>query len=279
MLLSRPPQNPALAPFVESVWTQQAELPHRFERVLPSGRMQVFVNLADDVFSEITCDGRVQQRVRGAVFQGVRTRPVIIETVQQRDVCGVSFAVAGAWPFLRLPAHETCGKLVELSDVWGPSAGHLRQRLGEAATASERLEVLEAVLLEHLASDAPDRSLDVACRRLASGAPIRSVGDELGLSPRQLMALFRDCVGVGPKTWARLARFNAVLAEVSASTKWVDLALRHGFSDQAHLVREFGVFAGTSPTAYVPRGPDDRRHVVVPERLFSSRPASGRSSQ
>ncbi|NVJ06134.1 AraC family transcriptional regulator [Myxococcus sp. AM001] len=271
MILARRPRSPTLAPLVESLWTYDGQLTHGFERVLPSGRMQLLVNLHEDAFRDYRLDGRLAHKTRGAVIQGVHTAPRVVDTACQRSICGVSFAPASASPFLGMPASALTGRVVDLSEIWGRDSPLLRERLLQAPTSAARLDVLEAALLARgRASEPRDAAAAIACSLLMGGASVRAVGVQLGLSPRRLIERFQAHVGVKPKLFARIARFQHVLASARGEMTWASLAGEHGFSDQAHLVREFRAFSGATPVAYRPRSDEDRNHVPLDEWHFSS---------
>lgn len=81
---------------------------------------------------------------------------------------------------------------------------------------------------------------------------IDALAHAVNLSKRQLERQFHQKVGVTPKHYARLARFNYVfqILEDEVATNWVDVALRCGYYDQAHFIREFRRYTGESPAAY-----------------------------
>ena len=274
MIFARPPRSPALQPFVESLWVHQGAIDHRFERVLPSGRMQLLVNLEEDQLRQLTDDGHARSSTRGAALQGVRTNATIVDTIDQRSICGVSFAVGGAWAFFDLPASEVTDRVVDLSELWCRDGSTLRERLLQARDPSERLDVLERLLLERGRRSKPrDRAIETACALLGRGASVGLVGERLGLAPRMLIERFRARVGLRPKLFSRIARFQSVLRNIETQVGWPDAAISHGYSDQAHLIREFRQFAGATPTQYRARSVDERNHVPIDERQFSSIPA------
>jgi len=269
MIVSRAPRSPALAAFVDALWVHQGELSHRYERLLPSGRMQLLVNLHSDELCDYTPEGCPANWTRGAALQGARIAPVLIDTSHQRHICGVSLAAGGARHLLGVPADELCGRVFNLSDIWGRDGDRLRERLLEAIGPAKQLDLLEAALLERGTSfDRGCSEVILACRLLEHGASVRSLCDRLGLTPRRLINLFRTHVGVAPKLFARLARFQAVLRGRAAETPWIELAAAHGFSDQAHMIREFGVFAGMTPSEYRARSGQAIHHVERSERQF-----------
>lgn len=105
---------------------------------------------------------------------------------------------------------------------------------------------------------------------LTRGVSVRSVAQRLGLTPRRLLERFNARTGLPPKLFARIMRFQQVLTAMDTRASWADLATGHGFSDQAHLVREFHTFAATTPTAYGARSSAEPNHAPIEPGKFSS---------
>lgn len=80
---------------------------------------------------------------------------------------------------------------------------------------------------------------------------MNAVADELGVSDRHLRRMFREAFGIGPKTFARLARFQRALsvAREDERAAWATIAADAGYYDQAHLIAEFQAIAGAPPRA------------------------------
>ena len=97
--------------------------------------------------------------------------------------------------------------------------------------------------------------------------PIAQLAAEVGWSHKHLIARFRRQVGLRPKTAARLVRFDGVLGRLDErrGLDWGLVALEAGYADQAHLIREFHQFTGTTPTEFLaqttPPGGDGERQV------------------
>jgi AraC-like DNA-binding protein len=176
----------------------------------------------------------------------------------------VNLAPGGAWPFVSVPASEFTERVVDLCELWGRDGSVLRERMLEARDPAAQLDVLETALLEHARwNNARDREVEIACALVAEGVRIRTVSDRIGLTPRQLIARFRSRIGMSPKLFARIARFQRVIHAADSEMAWVEVAGRYGFADQAHLIREFRVFAGTTPTAYRARSVEARNHIPI----------------
>jgi methylphosphotriester-DNA--protein-cysteine methyltransferase len=74
----------------------------------------------------------------------------------------------------------------------------------------------------------------------------------MNLSTRQLERVFRDHVGLGPKTYSRLVRFDRTVRGIQrrGALSWTHFALIHGYSDQAHFINDFKEFAGVTPVQF-----------------------------
>jgi transcriptional regulator GlxA family with amidase domain len=87
--------------------------------------------------------------------------------------------------------------------------------------------------------------------------PIHRIAAEVGWSHRHFTAQFKQQVGLRPKTAARLVRFDGVWRrlEQHKPLDWADIARDAGYADQAHLIRDFREFAGTTPAELARRLP------------------------
>jgi AraC-like DNA-binding protein len=263
---------PALAPFVDSFWHAAGELPHRHERILPSATLQLLINLDEDELRSWHGEGYgTLQRTRGAVLCGVPAGHFAIDTAEQRAIMGIAFKPGGAAPFLAMPVAETFGLDVELDALWGRDGGVLRERLLAQPTPEARLQTLQAALLALFTRPpALDPAIAFALRALDRGLPVHAIARRLELSPTRLGRRFAAKVGVTPKRYGRLQRFQRLLRAIEPDrpVDWADLAAGLRYADQAHLIHEFRAFAGISPTAYRPRAVGDRNHMPLLERDF-----------
>lgn len=158
----------------------------------------------------------------------------------------------GAQRLLGVSMREVTSRVVPLDEAFGAVAMQLREQILGATDWPERFAIAERFLIERLArSPAPPAALEWALARLhatAGNLDIGSLTDELGCSRRYLIGAFNDHVGVPPKLFARILRFQRAcsLAE-SGLLGWSEIAQRTGYYDHAHLIRDFHQFAGRTP--------------------------------
>lgn len=164
---------------------------------------------------------------------------------------GVGFALTG------IAMDKMAGRRVRLEAVMPRESGGFAKRLGEAATADERIDILERFLYGKLAGAKIEPRVASALKQMeASGGHIRiaQLARECDVSARQLRRLLKTWVGLSPKRLARVIRLQAFLqhAETSSDTKPTETALELGYFDQAHMSNEVARLAGASPGAIVP---------------------------
>jgi AraC-like DNA-binding protein len=193
-------------------------------------------------------------------ISGERTEPILIDEAGYVHLVGIRLRAGGGWPFLGIPVREFSGQVVELENVLGPEINELRDRLGEKTTDAARFDLLEEWLLGRQRTP-PTRAVAYALRVIQRGADAVRIGrmaDEIGISHKHLLREFDRCVGLTPKTFARVCAFQRVIQSVGhqAQVEWAETAARCGYYDQAHLIREFRAFSGLTPTNYLmKRGP------------------------
>jgi AraC-like DNA-binding protein len=194
-----------------------------------------------------------------AFVMGARDSFTVLEGASARSYLEVLLAPLGAYRLLGVPMDELSGQLVDLVDVLGPEGRHLGERLRAAPSWGQRFALLDRFLLRRLeAGPRPTPEVAWAWRRLTAtggAVPIAQLAGEVGWSHKHLIAKFRHQVGLRPKTAARLVRFEGVLGRLDErqGLDWGLVARQAGYADQAHLIRDFRQFTGTTPTAYVAR--------------------------
>ena len=269
--------GPPLDGLVRAITYQAGEQPRTsVEKILPSPGTSVWINLNTDEFRSFGDTGRVM-RVPGAMLAGPTSRAVVIEFEQGRAHLSVTFTLGGAACFFAPPLDLVRDQQVPLADVWGRT-GCLRERLLEAATPGEMLDVLEGLLLAQLAGPLePDPLVTAAGGALSAGVPVAKVAADLGVLPRTLRRRFTARVGLSPKRFARVQRLQRVVCSLGepAQVDWAAVAARHGYADQPHLAEEFRQLVGVTPTGYLRSRIDGPNHL----RFHGSDRAPGRASR
>jgi AraC-like DNA-binding protein len=262
---------PPLDAFVECLWLfVSPPRPFVKERMMPSGTGTLIVNLLEDEVRSYSGEGlEVVHRLPGSALTAAQSRSFVIDTLEQTNVMGVEFHPGGTWPFFAPAAEELLDQHVSLKDLWGGHAESLRARLLAAPTPREKFRVLEAALIELATRPMEiDRCVAHAVKAL-SGAPqvntIADLGKRTNTSARNFSRVFSQQVGLKPKTFMRIQRFQRVLAQVGLgrTIDWASVVAQCGYYDQAHFIKDFRAFSGFTPTEYVERNKVHVRHVPL----------------
>lgn len=260
--MQRVPLAPALRGCIASVWTGECDAARR-EHVVASGEMHLALRLDGPPLRLYAGrDDRRGHPVDTAVVCGARGGWYARRAEPGRSV-GALLAPGGTWCLFGVPAAAIGERHLPLRSFWGDGVDALRRALAAAPTAAERLDRFEHALLARLRRPRPmPPRVAGAMAALEAGARVGEALAGAGCSHRHLAALFNAEVGLGPKRWARLRRFQRVLGGLDGDVDWAATALRHGYCDQAHLIGDFRAFAGVSPRDYLAARVQPR-HVVV----------------
>jgi len=199
--------------------------------------------------------GGAGQRFRGGFVAGLTDRFAITEHAGRQEGVQLDLTPIGAHLLLGVPMHELAGRIVGLDELGaGAIVKDLADRLRDAPGWDARFDLLDRVFARRAdGAGAASRMVAwaVAAIERAGGAlSMRELARELGYSDKHVTRLFRQHVGVGPKRYARLVRLERVLAAAAhrPHVTWAELALDHGYCDQAHLARDVRELTGLTPS-------------------------------
>jgi AraC-like DNA-binding protein len=227
--------------------------------ILPTGHLQVVISLTEEQLSDCSRGiNAVSEPQSFSVLVGIHSRFQIINTADLTHLIGIVFHPGGTAPFFSECTHLFTNQETSLEDIWGIAANSLRDSLREAPTPEAKFDRLEKALLARLSqSRAGVRHplIDFALKTLQA-APgsvmVAELARTTGLSPRRLSQLFAEHVGVSPKLYCRILRFQQAVQQLhyGVDIPWSELALACGYYDQSHFANDFRAFSGLSPTNY-----------------------------
>jgi len=244
--------------------------------MLPSGSVHMIFALHDEPF--ICTQGpaaRGSQNWSRGIVHGPQWGYFRSGPKPAGTTIGVTFRPGAAGPILGVPLADLTDLHVPVDALWGADGLELRERLLAAKDPESAFRLLEVQLLSRLKRPLlihPAVALALAVRSGTwESTRVSDIQKESGYSPRHFVALFRQAVGLTPKHYYRIKRFAAVLQGLASGSNGnlSHLAASAGYSDQAHLTREFREFSGTTPTQYRPRDATSLLHTRASEPLSS----------
>jgi AraC-like DNA-binding protein len=193
------------------------------------------------------------------------------------ETVGAYFRPGRAAHFFGVSISELTDTAVALGDIWGGRSARLSSGLADLSEAA-RLDRVESILLAGRRHDNyAGPSLDIegvaaSVLRRAGRITVEELARSSGVSRQHLSRAFRARLGVGPKLYGRLARFQSILAYTGAgaSIDWAVAALDMGFADQSHMIAECRRFGGLTPQSIANR---DWFHPFIERAKFPARSA------
>ncbi len=263
-----------LSEFVDMFWfiEQDAVAPYTRERCLPTGTLELVINLRDDklrIYDQADlnrCDS-----YSNAMVCGAHTKYFVIDTMPAERIIGVHFKPGGAFPFLKLPAGELQDTHVSLDTLWGSAAEELREQLLEAGTPRLQFRLLEQALMRQAARRLTRHpAVAFALKEFHARPQFRTLAEvveKIGLSQRRFIEVFQREAGLTPKKFCRVLRFQEALQRLAKPRHlaWAQFALECGYYDQAHFIHDFQAFSGLNPTRYLTVQGERLNHIPLCE--------------
>ncbi len=242
---------PALQPYIESYWKVQT-------RPGESGVLheQIYVDGQPDILFNFGCAyDRCGIPIPHGNVDGQRDYPVIIAQQGEINLIGVRFRPGGLAAFTRQPIHEFANQVIDLHNGLGSEAESLEYQLYDAHDFDRQAALLDRFFLARWHPTEAHRITFHLAGQIAAACGevnIQQLSAEAGYSIRTVDRLFRQHLGLTPRLYARIQRFQAALRLLSsaASPPFLQIALATGYYDQAHFTHDFIAFAGMTPTAF-----------------------------
>ncbi|HEX5657992.1 MAG TPA: helix-turn-helix domain-containing protein [Polyangiales bacterium] len=237
LAIQRDPLPADLAPYTDWMWGVRWDLPpdvEHHQETLPAPCVHL-------VFE----DG-------GFFVHGPGTKRFEVTLSGRGWVRGIRFRPAGFRAFFARPIHELTDRVVAADTL-----------LEAAPPAPQTFDDAGDALVAYLRANGPRpdpkieqlNELVAAAQREGSTLRVEGLARLAGVSTRSLHRLFADYVGVSSKWIVRRARVHDAAERVARGERidWAQLASELGYSDQAHLIRDFRAQVGFTPSQYARR--------------------------
>ncbi len=231
---------------------------HSIERVIPTGHSFVIFEL--DGFTRNTFDNETlkpNKEFTKVWISGMHKNYISISAHQKSEMFVIQFKSEGAYPFLHVPAHELSDKVFQAEELFGDEILALRSSIVSAEGPQEKFATAEAWLEQRFDGEkkAPQEIHDIIAtlRQRSNGDSLGSLLDGYPHSQKHLIDQFKRYVGLTPKYYHRLLRFNEILAKIQQKQplSWSQITYDYGFSDQPHFIKDFKHFSGFNPSEFI----------------------------
>ena len=268
------PPKEEFEPLVECLIHFTGYMPeHSIEKVIPDGSINLIFELDGmkrNVFDNDTL--KPKQEFTRVWLSGIQRNMLSISAHEDSEMFVVRFKPAGAYPFLPKPTNEFTDQVIPAEEIFGREIFGLRDVLIKAESPEDKREVAFEWLDDtFVAEKLPKTEITESVEKILVDPHFQQNNlaeliEESGYSQKQFISLFKEYVGIAPKYFQRIVRFNEILAKIQKNQElsWTDISYECGFYDQAHFIKEFQHFCGVNPEAHLENKMIDERVNFFP---------------
>ena len=248
-----------LSPYVAFIWVFESSfgVPLADSRIIvPDGRAKIIVPYRNALCAAVNTQ-LLNAKEHQIFLVGIQSNPTTItSTATDTGTIGMELTPKGLYHLFHLSMHEITNRMVSFEALFGPQGARLQQIVGDAEDPKEKIVLLQAALTHVLQKNEKeyallDHTLDILTQTHGM-IRVQELADHLGYTKRYVDLLFKEHVGVSPKSLASILRFQEVyqgwMQQKSPTffrNHWPDY-----YYDQSHFIKEFKRFTGFTPQQY-----------------------------
>ncbi|SEM27825.1 Helix-turn-helix domain-containing protein [Chryseobacterium taichungense] len=245
-----------LAAFIKCYWTMESpkeETPEK-QTIVPDGCMEMIFHYGD-LYKQLLDNRNSIIQPRCFVI-GQLTGPLEIEPTGETGIFSIRFHPEGFLPFTTFSIKEMENTAVSLEMMFGKDGQEIGQQILNANSTSERIKLIEIFLLNRLTNiETIDRIVKSTVETIitANGQlPVDELSKLNKVNRRQLLRKFSSAIGLSPKQLSRTIRLQTALKMLlnDQFTNLAQLAYENEYYDQAHFIKEFKEFTGSTPKEF-----------------------------
>lgn len=250
--------HPDLEALVKCYWTLEvpAEPDAPKQRIIPDGCIEMAFILGDDIKRYTSATSFILQP--RAMVIGQIINPLYIQPTGYVNTFAIRFYPYGFANFVTTPIKELSDKEIPVARLFGNRVSKaLERKIVQAKDTGERIEIMEKFLLTALNRKTTiDKIVKTTVDALVSTngkSPINGILKNEPSKRRQLERNFSKQIGISPKQLGKVIRLQAALKMLlgDRSGNLANIAYESEYYDQAHFIRDFKEFTGTTPTAFM----------------------------
>lgn len=260
-----------LSQFIESfIYYRDYNPEHTVERFLPDGHVNIVIDLTDypkyiydnDTLKEI-------QACKNVWFSGIRNKYITIPSGKESEMFVINFHRGMSYPFVQMPLYTLTDSVVDGELVLTPEILDMRAMILESISIPAKFLTAEQFLIKKFINRLEvNPFIDFAVKTITSTPnqySVEHIAGKVGYSQKHLIDLFKKNVGLTPKHFMKIMRFQKAIQEIPASNQinWAGIAVESGYYDQAHFINDFKTFSGFTPKEYLAKHSAFQNYVAI----------------
>ena len=263
--------NYPLNQFIESfIYYRDYNPVHSIDRFLPDGNVNIVIDLTD--YPKYIYDNETLKEIqscRHVWFSGMRNKFITIPSGRDSEMFIINFLKGRSYPFVQMPLYELTDCVVDGELVLTNEILDMREMILEIPSISNKFLVAENFLLKKFQNRLIiNPFIEFAVNTIVQSPnqfSIEQISNKVGYSQKHLIKLFKDNVGLTPKGFLKVIRFQKAIEEIAAAKEpsWTGIAYESGYYDQAHFINDFKSFSGFTPQQYLQRQYEHLNYIAV----------------
>jgi AraC-like DNA-binding protein len=244
--------------YIESIFYFRDLIPeHSIERVVPTGHVFIIFELDGFIRKTFENDTLKPNNTFTKVWiSGMHKSYISISAHQKSEMLVIQFKPFGAYPFFHFPIRNLNEKIVAAGDILGKDILTLREEIIAKETANQKFNLVELWLNNRFHQNKiPPSELMAFVEKLQaeSATNYTHMLQNYPKTQKHLINQFKKYVGLTPKYYQRILRFNEILQHIHKSEKieWSQIAYQCEYADQSHFIKEFKHFSGFNPQKFI----------------------------
>jgi len=257
--------HPCLSKSIDYYWF--GEPGDEVIKVLPDGSASIILSFGDQI-------GYKNHRGEETIVDhnlliGPHTKFYFINRKNTNNVIGIKFKQGGLYHLINKSIDKYHDTIIPLEQAYCQEIARLMEGLKICDKADEIKKSLNKYFfLKVTTKSKSSDKIDFALKALeinSNESSIQEISEQLNITNKHLITLFKEKVGLTPKQIHRLNKFNAVLKLLKGekNQSWPSIAFACNYYDQAHLINEFKSFSGWSPTQYLQLSSDNNDQNIL----------------
>lgn len=243
--------HPDLEPLIECYWMMQSDDPSpQIEKIIPDGYTELIFNYGA-VYKAKMKDQWVLQTPN--LLAGQISRYFYLENTGVTASIAIKLKPAALTQLFKLQMDQYLDQIVDLDTFPHPLLSGLKDNLFPFENEQQAKMKLDNYFMD-LSKNGTENPLQEVLDLVFSTNGMATVAEmtkTAGVGERQLERLFKKYIGLSPKYYSRIIRFNYIFQLLkSKKCSWTEIVYQSGYYDQSHFIRNFKAFTGEDPSSY-----------------------------
>lgn len=257
--------------FIESfIYYKDYNPDHTVDRFLPDGNVNVVFDLTD--YPKFIYDNNTLKEIQACKnvwFSGIRNNYITIPSGRDSEMFIINFHKGRAYPFVEMPLNQLTDYVVDGNLVMTNEILNMRETLLSLVFIQQKFLFAENHLLKMFGHKlVVNPFVDYAVNQILhmpNQMSIDRISKKVGYSQKHLIKIFKEHVGLSPKSFLKIIRFQKAIHEIeqNKTANWTNIAFDSGYYDQAHFINDFKCFSGFTPTQYLKTNSEYSNYIAI----------------